>query len=57
MKGERFTYLHRLRTNSSASIGGGGGDLSEPVEGESTSLDVPSPSGKMFPFLEIFMDK
>jgi len=50
MKGERFTYLHRLRTNSSASIagGGGGGGLSESVGGESISLDVPSPSVEFF---------
>ena len=41
MKGERYTYLHRLRTNSSASIGGGGGGGStESVSGESVSLKV-----------------
>ena len=40
MKGERYTYLHRLRTNSSASIGGGGGGSTESVSGESVSLKV-----------------
>ena len=45
MKGERFTYLHRLRTNSSASIGGGGGVSSHPFEEESVSLA--SPTGKV----------
>ena len=43
MKGERFTYLHRLRKNASASIGGGGGS-SDTVAEESLSLDVSCPT-------------
>ena len=58
MKGERFSYLHRLRTNSSASIGGGSGGSPESVGGESLcpetiSPDVPSPTGNKC----IFKDK
>ena len=48
MRGERFNYLHRLRTNGSASIGGGGGRISsDSFEEEILSVDVSSPAGNM----------
>ena len=48
MRGERFNYLHRLRTNGSASIGGGGGGRSSSDSFEEESLSaVSSPAGNM----------
>ena len=55
MKGERYTYLHRLRTNSSASIGGGTGGSSKSIGREIISVDVTSPCGeRTFLFLDFF---